>query len=67
MRVPWTARKSSQSILKEISPRCSLEVLLDYGCMVVHIFSQEAREFYALERLWKDGKPLDLSGVLVEE
>ena len=42
-------------------------VLLDYGCMVVHIFSQEAREFYALERLWKDGKPLDLSGVLVEE
>ena len=42
-------------------------VLLDYGCMVVHIFSQEAREFYALERLWKAGKPLDLSGVLVEE
>ena len=42
-------------------------VLLDYGCMVVHIFSQEAREIYALERLWKDGKPLDLSGVLVEE
>ena len=42
-------------------------VLLDYGCMVVHIFSQEAREFYALERLWKDGKPLDLSDVLVAE
>ena len=42
-------------------------VLLDYGCMVVHIFSQEAREFYALERLWKDGQPLDLSDVLVAE
>ena len=27
-RVPWTARRSSQSILKEISPRCSLEVLM---------------------------------------
>ena len=27
MRVPWTARKSSQSILKEISPGCSLEGL----------------------------------------
>ena len=25
MRVPWTARRSNQSILKEISPRCSLE------------------------------------------
>ena len=27
MRVPWTARRSSQSILKEISPGCSLEGL----------------------------------------
>ena len=28
LRVPWTARKSNQSILKEISPRCSLEGLM---------------------------------------
>ena len=28
LRVPWTARRSSQSILKEISPRCSLEGLM---------------------------------------
>ena len=28
MRVPWTARRSSQSILKEISPVCSLEGLM---------------------------------------
>ena len=28
MRVPWTARRSSQSILKEISPRCSLEGMM---------------------------------------
>ena len=28
MRVPWTARRSNQYILKEISPRCSLEGLL---------------------------------------
>ena len=27
MRVPWTARRSNQSLLKEISPRCSLEGL----------------------------------------
>ena len=27
-RVPWTARRSSQSILKEISPECSLEGLM---------------------------------------
>ena len=28
MRVPWTARRSNQSILKEISPKCSLEGLM---------------------------------------
>ena len=28
MRVPWTARRSNQSILKEVSPRCSLEGLM---------------------------------------
>ena len=28
MRVPWTARRSNQSILKEISPECSLEGLI---------------------------------------
>ena len=28
MRVPWTARRSNQSILKEINPRCSLEGLM---------------------------------------
>ena len=28
LRIPWTARRSNQSILKEISPRCSLEGLM---------------------------------------
>ena len=42
-------------------------VLLDYGCIAVHVFSSEAREFYGLERLWRDGKPLDISEVLEEK
>lgn len=29
-------------------------VLLDFGDLVVHVFHQEERAFYALERLWKD-------------
>ena len=39
-------------------------VLLDYGCVAVHVFNEEAREFYSLERLWSDGVQLDLSDVL---
>jgi len=34
-------------------------VLMDYGEFVVHIFSEEARGFYQLERLWKDCEQLD--------
>ncbi len=31
-------------------------VLLDYGSVVVHIFTQDARDFYDLDRLWADGQ-----------
>ena len=31
-------------------------ILLDYGSVVVHLFLQEARSFYSLERLWADSK-----------
>jgi ribosome-associated protein len=31
-------------------------VLLDYGDFLVHIFSPKAREYYALERLWRNAK-----------
>lgn len=30
-------------------------VLLDYGSVVAHVFTQEARNFYDLDRLWADG------------
>lgn len=39
-------------------------VLMDYSSVVIHIFMPEAREFYNLERLWSDAKPLDLTGLL---
>lgn len=35
-------------------------VLLDYGDFIVHIFEEKAREFYDLERLWRDAKKVAL-------
>jgi ribosome-associated protein len=33
-------------------------VLMDYGDIIVHIFSKEDRLFYNLERIWRDGKDI---------
>ncbi len=35
-------------------------IVLDYGTVVVHLFDGETREFYDLESLWADGKPVPL-------
>lgn len=36
-------------------------ILLDYGDIIVHVFSKEDRLFYDLERIWRDGKEVDAS------
>lgn len=35
-------------------------VLMDYGDVIVHVFSKEDRLFYDLERIWRDGKTVDV-------
>lgn len=35
-------------------------VLLDFGDVIVHIFNQEYRLLYDLERIWRDGKQIDI-------
>ena len=41
--------------------------LLDYGSIVVHVFTEEAREYYSLERLWADAETVDLSEIIIPE
>jgi ribosome-associated protein len=36
-------------------------VLVDYGDFIVHVFSQPARQFYDLERLWRNAKEVKIS------
>jgi ribosome-associated protein len=42
-------------------------ILMDYSDLVVHVFSKNARAFYDLERLWRDGKKLDPGKLLHEK
>lgn len=39
-------------------------VLMDYEDVIVHVFYQETRQFYALERLWGDAPRVDISDVI---
>ncbi|OEF96255.1 ribosome silencing factor [Desulfuribacillus alkaliarsenatis] len=42
-------------------------VLLDYGDIIVHVFRQEEREFYNLERIWADARQIPLDSLLEEK
>ncbi len=39
-------------------------VLLDFIDVVVHVFSDESRQYYDLDRLWQDGEKIDISDIL---
>ena len=39
-------------------------IVLDYVDIIVHIFTEEAREFYQLEHLWADGETVDISDII---
>lgn len=40
-------------------------ILLDFNDIIVHVFYKDAREYYGLDNLWRDGEALDISDILV--
>ena len=52
-----------EPVLRREGHRSGSWVLLDYGCVIVHVFQDEARKFYDLERLWSDAEVIDITGM----
>ena len=61
----YTLEQLGETMLGREGHRGNSWELLDYGTIVIHVFTTEAREFYALERLWADAENIDLSDILL--
>lgn len=62
--VEYQLDKNGVSVSHIEGYRSNSWILLDYVDVIVNVFSEEAREFYDLDRLWQDGKPVDLTGIV---
>ena len=62
----YTLEQLGERMLGREGHRGSAWELLDYGTIVVHVFTEEARKFYDLERLWADAEVVDLKDIIVE-
>ena len=62
----YTLEQLGETMLGREGHRGNSWELLDYGTLVVHVFTDEARKFYDLERLWADAEKVDLSGIVIE-
>ena len=63
----YTMEQLGEPMLGREGHRGNSWELLDFGTLVVHVFTEEARQFYALERLWADAERVDLKDIIVEE
>ena len=63
----YTLEQLNEPLLGREGHRGNAWELLDYGSIVVHVFTEEAREFYSLERLWADAEQVDISDIIIEE
>ena len=53
-----------EPLLRREGLRSDIWVLMDFGSVIVHVFTDEARKFYNLERLWSDSVQVDISSLL---
>lgn len=53
--------KESEITPHHIEGRSTGWYVLDYGSVIVHVFSRDQREFYGLEKMWSDGEEIDCS------
>ena len=63
----YTLEQLGEPLLGREGHRGNSWELLDYGSIVVHVFTEEARAFYSLERLWADAEDVDISDIIVAE
>ena len=63
----YTLEQLGEPMLGREGHRGNSWELLDYGTIVVHVFTEEARQFYNLERIWADAEVVDLNGIIIEE
>ena len=63
----YTLEQLGEPMLGREGHRGNTWELLDYGSLVVHVFTEDAREFYSLERLWADAEQVDISDLVIEE
>ena len=63
----YTLEQLGEPMLGREGHRGNSWELLDYGTIVGHVFTEEAREFYSLERLWADAEMIDLSDIIIAE
>lgn len=62
-----TLEKLGENKLGREGHRGNTWELLDFGAIVVHVFTEDARAFYDLERLWADAEKVDIGDIVLPE
>ena len=62
-----TLKRSGSAAARVEGYKTAEWILLDYGDFIVHVFEQKARQFYDLERLWRESKRVELPSNLFPE